>query len=180
MKSTRERQLPNSVMGLSAPLRQVLVECWSRDWSIGCTLSVVPPAASVSLGSLRLRLTDATCGRVRAEMTTGLGEGWRSSLLAPKPRRAVDVIEGLFEARKDSHSVFRTEPEPAFRVGEPVRVLGQKAVRYRSGIVRRIVWHHRIGRWMYLLDHDGPIELRFWSDELESKSSQVQRREHLD
>ena len=168
LRKLNNAQLPESATTLSNSIRRVLDECRGRDWFQGCTVSVNSRAATVTAGALHLRLMDARQGRVRAEMTTGLGEGWRGCRLDPRPRLAADLIGEMFQDRQGPHLWLRNEPLPGFSPGDGVRITGKKADRVQVGIVRRLVWHHKIGRWMYLLENEaGPINLRFWQEELE-------------
>jgi hypothetical protein len=168
MRKLNNVPLPEFESTLSISIRRVLGECQGRDWFQGCAVSVNSRAATVTVGALRLRLTDARQGRVRAEMTTGLGEGWRGCLLDPRVRLAADLLGDLFENRQGPHVWLRNEPLPRFSPGNRVRITGKKAERVQIGIVRRLVWHRKNGRWMYLLENEaGPINLRFWQEELE-------------
>jgi hypothetical protein len=61
-------------------------------------------------------------------------------------------------------------PEPAFQIGQRVRViLNERNRTPHEGTVRRVIWHHRDGRYNYYLEEAGKkVSKRYFEEDLEA------------
>jgi hypothetical protein len=172
---------PGTLATFPKPIQDLLLEAGVQQWAAGVDVETSLNGCRLSVhGVVELSLRLVVFDRVEASLNGHSSQKW-TRILAVESKDAIAGLEaglaqGIEEAGLNDKGlglpglVHCSRPARQFRVGDWVRVKGPKQKRIAEGQVRETGWHHRHGRWMYLLELDGkPIALRFWDDELETQ-----------
>lgn len=112
------------------------------------------------MGELRAHLASPGASSVTSKEVVGWYMRYGYSLGVDR-----DILEGALEAMPEAREIAKGlsssdieagKPPPEFGTGQLVEVVvNARNLTYHRGTIRELSWHHKEGKWMYLLTEAG-------------------------